>query len=244
MISCIVIDDNQPVCENLKFALGEQYPDKIQVVAMAFSIAKAKIAIEAHLPDVIFLDAHLPNEGGPALISWLYRSNIYKGIEHIKVFLYTAKTEVYETIKDSEWKYPVRILNKGIQTIPNFEVLITETENWIAADRAAKTIRINPETVYVGDIQYFKSVAPNTQIETQTAKKTLMAGYSLAHFKKMITDQPTATLPLPQHFFFATNDYIFNRLFIKQYQHEIITLQNDLEISIARTQKAAFEAWW
>jgi CheY-like chemotaxis protein len=242
MITCILVDDNRPVCENLEFALGVQYPDKIKVLATAFSIAEAKVAIQNHLPDVIFLDAHLPLEGGSALISWMYRSKIFKNIEIIKVFLYTAKTEVYESIKDSEWKYPVRILNKGIQTIPNFGVLIEEAELWIATDRDTKRLKVGQESIYVGDIQYFESDSPNVKVYTNNG--FCRAGYPLAHFKKMITEQPTTNLPLPQYFFFATNDYILNRLFIKAYDHDSITLNNNLQLPLARTQRAAFEAWW
>ncbi len=242
MITCILVDDNRPVCENLEFSLGVQYPDKIKVLATAFSIAEAKVAIQNHLPDVVFLDAHLPLEGGSALISWLYRNKIFKHIETIKVFLYTARTEVYESIKDGEWRYPVRILNKGIHTIPDFGELIEEAERWISADKAMKHLKIGYESVYIGDIQHFESDLSNVKIHT--ANGLYRAGYPLARFKKMIADQPTNDFPLPHYFFFATNDYIFNRLFIKNYEPDIITLHNNTQITLSRSVQAAFDAWW
>jgi CheY-like chemotaxis protein len=244
MLTCILIDDNESVLENFKIIFGEFLTGKVQIVGTATNANDGESLIKELLPDFVILDVHMPQRGGLSVINQLHRQHIYRGIEQVKIYLYTGKTELYEAITDLQLKYPVRIIDKNTYTIEDWDNLLTETENWITADRAVKTIRIMPNNVYVGDIQYFKSVAPNTQVETQTAKKTLMASYPLAHFKKMITDQPTAALPLPQHFFFATNDYIFNRLFIRQYQHEIITLQNNIEIPIARTQKAAFEAWW
>ncbi len=242
MITCIIIDDNPAVCDTLQLILGEFYSKRITVLAIAESIEVGEAAIIDLRPDIIFLDAHLPNVGGSALISRMYRNHIYKGIETIKIFLYTAKTEVYESIKDSEWRYPVRILNKGIQTIENFGELLEEAQLWIDTERATKTLRIGSEVFYVGDIEYFETDSPSVNVFVNDHAHR--AGYPLAHFKKMITDQPTSAMPLPQYFFFATNDYIFNRTSIESYSEDIVTLKNGRQTVLSRIQRPAFETWW
>ena len=244
MFTCIIIDDNESVLDNLRLVFSELYPDKIKIVGMANSAEKGIELIAKNMPDVLFLDAHMPNMGGMSVISHLYQKHIYKGIETIKVLLYTGKTEVYETIVGSELKYPTRILNKGIQTIEDYGKLIDETSDWLAADRAIKTLKIDNQNLYVGDIQYFKSSAPVTGIYINDKANPLISGYPLAHYKSKIGKELGVSQPLPAYFFYATNDCIINRLFVSSYSSDEVFLKNGLVVPISRSQRAAFENWW
>jgi CheY-like chemotaxis protein len=242
MLTCILIDDNESVLENFKIIFGEFLIGKVKIVGTATNANDGERLIKELLPDFVILDVHMPQRGGLSVVNQLHKQHIYRGIEQVKIYLYTGKTDLYEAITDMQLKYPVKIIDKGTYTIEEWDRLLVETEDWIATDRAIKTIKIGTNSIYSGDIQYFESDTPNTRVYNNG--EVHRAGYPLAHFKKMITEQPTAALPLPRYFFFATNDYILNRLFIKHYDYDSVTLHNNLQIALARTQRAAFEAWW
>jgi CheY-like chemotaxis protein len=246
MFSCLLIDDNWSVLDNHQYIFQAYFADKVRVLAMAKNAQKGLELIALHDPDVLFLDAHMPNIGGSSVVSYLYKNRIYKGIEPIKIILYTGKTEVYESISGSEFKYPVRILDKGTLTIEAYGKLIDDIHQWIVNDRMAKTLRIDNQLVYAGDIVYLKSIAPVTEIRINNRTLPLISGYPLAHYKARIDIQSTGRQPLPSYFFFATNDFILNRLYIDSYAAEEVFLKTEPVqiVHISRTHRAAFEAWW
>jgi two-component system LytT family response regulator len=57
-ITAILADDEIYSLEDLAITLAQHFPD-VQIVAKAASVAEAKTLIEAHRPDVVFLDIQL-----------------------------------------------------------------------------------------------------------------------------------------------------------------------------------------
>ncbi len=63
VIKCIVVDDELRARNGLK-KLIENYCSNIEVVAMAESVAAARVAITEHKPDLVFLDIDMPGGDG------------------------------------------------------------------------------------------------------------------------------------------------------------------------------------
>ncbi|GAB4009029.1 hypothetical protein GCM10028808_16340 [Spirosoma migulaei] len=246
MFTCLLIDDIPNILDTHQLIFQTFFADKVRVLATGQSAQEGLNLIAQHRPDVLLLDAHMPNMSGSSLVSYLYNNRIYNGLETLKIILYTGRTEVYESISGSEFKYPVRILDKGTLTVEGYGKLIEDLNQWILNDRLAKTLRIDNQMVYAGDIVYLKSLSPVTEIRISNRQLPLISGYPLAHYKARIDILSTGRQPLPSYFFFATNDYVLNRLYIDSYAAEEVFLKTApvQTIRISRTHRAAFESWW
>lgn len=73
-ISTIIIDDEQNARENLKLILADFCPE-ITVVAEASSAEEARLLIENHQPNLLFLDINMPNEDGFELLDSIENKN-------------------------------------------------------------------------------------------------------------------------------------------------------------------------
>lgn len=73
-IATVVVDDEQPACEELVWLL-KQFPD-IEVVATGRNGLEAVSLIEQMEPDLVFLDVQMPGLDGLAVIQQLREKNI------------------------------------------------------------------------------------------------------------------------------------------------------------------------
>lgn len=73
-ISTIIIDDEQNARENLSLILQDNCPD-VEILGMASSADEARKLIEAHQPQLLFLDINMPNEDGFELLESINEKN-------------------------------------------------------------------------------------------------------------------------------------------------------------------------
>ena len=64
MITCVIIDDEQPARDSLELMLTRYFPEKIKVVGKAESLKEGVFAIYKQNPDLVFLDIEMPVENG------------------------------------------------------------------------------------------------------------------------------------------------------------------------------------
>lgn len=67
-MNTIIVDDEPGVRETLQFFLNEYYPD-IHVLASCATLDEAKVALDSHLVEVIFLDINMPGGSGFDLLT-------------------------------------------------------------------------------------------------------------------------------------------------------------------------------
>ncbi len=72
MIKTIIIDDEEKSRKLLKSLLAEHCPN-VQVLAMEDSVKSGLIAIQAHQPDLVFLDIVMPRQNGFNLLEMIDR---------------------------------------------------------------------------------------------------------------------------------------------------------------------------
>src|SRR5688572_1240396 len=70
MLNCIIVDDELKSRESLKILI-EDFCEGVAVKALSQNVKEAMEAIEAHKPDVVFLDIQLQRETGFDLLSQL-----------------------------------------------------------------------------------------------------------------------------------------------------------------------------
>lgn len=69
MIRCVIVDDEQPARDELRYLLS-RYND-IEIVGEADSVGKAVAVISHSLPDLVFLDIQMPGKSGFDVIAEL-----------------------------------------------------------------------------------------------------------------------------------------------------------------------------
>ncbi|MCW3121089.1 MAG: two component transcriptional regulator, LytTR family [Flavipsychrobacter sp.] len=75
MLTCLIIDDEQPCVDTLELILKMKFPELVKVLA---STTKPKLAaglIDTHQPDILFLDVEMPNMTGVELLRSLDHIN-------------------------------------------------------------------------------------------------------------------------------------------------------------------------
>jgi len=72
MLSALLVDDERPANERMRSLLAAQ--GRIEVIGAAGSVPEARVLLEAHRPDVVFLDVEMPGATGLELLSSVPRS--------------------------------------------------------------------------------------------------------------------------------------------------------------------------
>ena len=75
MLTCLIIDDEQPCVDTLELILKMKFPELIKVLASTTKPKQAAGLIEAHQPDILFLDVEMPNMTGVELLRSLDHIN-------------------------------------------------------------------------------------------------------------------------------------------------------------------------
>lgn len=75
MYTCVIIDDEQNAREALQKLIQRYFPEKLEVIALADSVEAGVLAINKHLPDIVFLDIEMPGEDGFKLFDYFKKVN-------------------------------------------------------------------------------------------------------------------------------------------------------------------------
>ena len=95
MITVLLIEDEQPIRDMIRFALSRESIDMVE----AADANAARQVLSACLPDLILLDWMLPDSSGVELIRWLRRHDRFK---HIPALMLTARAQESDKITGLE----------------------------------------------------------------------------------------------------------------------------------------------
>ena len=99
MTQCVIIDDEANCREDLKALIEYNFKDRLRIAGMAGSVNESVSVINASLPEVVFLDIRMPEEGG---------FQLFKKFDHINFeVVFTTSYEEYaiQAIKHAAFDY-------------------------------------------------------------------------------------------------------------------------------------------
>lgn len=122
MITCVIIDDERQAREVLQKLLKRYFEDKINVLAMAASVAEGVKCINQLNPQLVFLDIEMPEENGFELFKYFdhFHFNVvfttaYKDYA-IKAIKYSALDYFLKPVNYIDLKEAISKLEKKIQS--------------------------------------------------------------------------------------------------------------------------------
>lgn len=106
-IRCIIVDDEQPARDELRYLLSQH--DDIDIVAEADSAGRAVQAIRKYKPDLVFLDIQLPGRNGFEVIREL------SGFAELPLFVFATAYDSYavKAFEESAVDYIMKPLSEN-----------------------------------------------------------------------------------------------------------------------------------
>lgn len=238
-ITAIIVEDSRLARVELRAMLEARHPE-IQVVAEAEDADAAREAIEAHDPDLIFLDIHMPGEDGFALLESLdsvpqvifttaydeyaLKSFEYNALDYLlkplkEDRLEQALEKVQQRMSD-ESQEPSKVLKEGFLESDR-QVFVKDGEKcWL---------------VRLGDIRLFEVYGNYSRVFFDQHKPLILR--SLNQLEERLD---------PESFFRANRQQIINLAHIDKVDTWFngrlkVTMQGGAEVEISRRQAVKFK---
>lgn len=238
MIKAILIDDEKNSRESLRKKLQVHCPN-VQVIAECANGLEGIAAIEAHQPDVVFLDIEMPHMNGFTMLQQLPQKNFalifttaynqyaINAIRHSALDYLVKPVEVTELVNAV-----AKVTEQQRQPIQSAQLSILEQliAKETAPARIAVATQSGLEIIYISNIIYLEATGNYTYIYLAD-EKPLLASKTLKEFEDILpTDQ----------FFRIHNASLVNISAIKKYnkgEGGQVVLTNGTLLDVARRRK-------
>lgn len=242
-IKAIIVDDELVACKNLQYLLARHTEVTVNIAGVARDTTYARVLLEQHAPDVVFLDIDMPNETGldflvkmpdcPFEVIFVtaydeYAINAFKlnAIDYILKpvnpdELYKAVKKVYEKVLFKEFakKHPI-----------SYHALARQIYDPSLQDTIVLKNAGDIEVVAINNVIYVAADGSYSKIAyLQNGKeKHIIMSYPIADYEKM----------LPGNIFFRIHkSYLVNCNYISRLVKEeqaFAVLNNDCRLPVSR----------
>jgi two-component system, LytTR family, response regulator len=237
MIKAILIDDEKNSRESLRKKLQAHCPT-VQVVAECANGLEGLAAIEAHTPNVVFLDIEMPHMNGFTMLQQLPQ-------QHFALIFTTAYNQyAINAIRHSALDYLVKpvdvaelvnaVARIGMQPPPVQPDQLSILEQLMAKEQAPARLAVATQTgleiIQIADIIYLEATSNYTYIYLAN-EKPLLASKTLKEFEDILP---------PHQFFRIHNASLVNMAAIKKYnkgEGGQVVLANGTLLDVARRRK-------
>ena len=148
MLNAIVVDDEKPARDELKFLLGEA--GGVEVVAEASNAAEAVAALQDHACDVMFLDINMPDANGLNLAGALRTLHFPPCVVFVSAYSEYA-VDAFEVKATDYLLKPVELdrLKKAIESVAKrVEIQAKEQKGkQIPCEKAGKKVLVNASDI-------------------------------------------------------------------------------------------------
>lgn len=239
MIKAIIIDDEKHCIITLNYLLS-QISD-LEVVATTQNSLEAKKIIEAHKPDIVFLDIEMPEMNGFDIV------NQFEIIPFKVIFTTAYDQYALKALRLNALDYllkPIDIedVEIAIKKFKNHELLISKNQihnlSLFTNGKMQDTIAISSQEgltfVKIEDIMYLEASSNYTYI-IMNDKTKYLASKTMQTFEEVLNYNSI--------FFRPYKSYIINLKFIKQYirgEGGELIMQDGKNIPLSRTRKQDF----
>ncbi len=242
-IKAIIVDDEIVACRNLQHHLTQSPDVVIDIAGIARDTTYARILLEQHKPDVVFLDIDMPNETGLQFLEQIphnsfevvfvtaydeYAINAFKlnAIDYILKpinpnELYKALAKVYERMLFREFaqKHPV-----------SYQELARQVNNPALQDKIVLKSAGDIEVVELNNIVFIEAKGSYSKIcyRKDGREKYITMSYPIADYEKM----------LPGDVFFRIHkSYLVNCMYVSSMEkgeHSYAVLRNSNRLPVSR----------
>lgn len=237
-IRAILVDDEQDSLDLLQLMITEHCPN-IQIVGSFNNPLHAITAMQNEKPHLLFLDVEMPSINGFELLERL-KPNL-----PAVIFVTAYNQFAIQALRASAIDYLLKPLQKqdlisAVNKVHPTNTLMSQQLELL--ETQMKKTAITKIAVFANNQTIFLSLADIAYIESSKnyAKifLTNKAYYTILRSMKEIEDVLGSA-----HFFRIHRQYIINLNFVKQMNRTegTVTLQNEIVLPLARTQKESFE---
>ncbi len=245
-IRALIVDDEMPARENLRFMLEDYCPD-VDVVGMADGVKNALELFEKHKPDLIFLDIRMPSGAeGFELLDKLKEEKFYV------VFVTAFKEYAIRAFENRALHYILKPiddvdLTETIKRVSD-RMMIDSTSIESASEYRENLQRIEteinkqgkPRRLSIHHSKGIKIIDPNDITHLEGS-----GNCSILHFNNKSQYLDTRTLKiyevlLDESFFRVHKSYIVNLKEVAEILHgddQLVVLKNGEKIPVSRERK-------
>ncbi|MBE2280801.1 MAG: response regulator transcription factor [Ignavibacteriaceae bacterium] len=231
VLRAIIVDDEFHGRENLKKII-ETYCTDVSILAVADSTVEAQLLIKKHLPDVIFLDIHMPVLDGFDLLSE------FKERDFLTVIVSAHEKYGIAALKQGAVDYllkPVNIkeLRATIIKLHELKAKRNTSNQTLSQEKIIIPTSHGFTVVHLDDILRFEAEGSYVNVVTLDGRKVIVSK-TLKEFEDQLPDS---------RFFRVHKSHLVNLKFVKEFSHidgGFIILTNGEKIEVSRRKSAEF----
>lgn len=175
-LSALIVDDEEFARENLKMLL-EEYCPEVSVVGAAGSAIQARIMVEEHNPDIVFLDIMMPGEDGfsflesqkdrsfQVIFTTAFREHALRAIKESAIDYLEKPIDIEElrrAVKKAEenikLKSPSNISNDRLTKVLQDIVLTNSVEKTVVPTKDGLAIVKNTEIIHLEAMENYTMI--------------------------------------------------------------------------------------
>lgn len=216
MIRALIIDDELHIREDIRENICHSFSEHLTIVGEAASVQEGIEQIEKLLPDIVFLDIHLPDGTGFDILSKINYKEFdlifITGFDHlaIKAIKVGALDYILKPIDDDEFKTAVFKAIKHSKKEKFLEKLIDVSKDYFDGAKKKRIVLKTSDTIYTiceDDILYCKSDGSYTTIYIHDSEK-ILASKSIKTIQELLSDSI---------FIRCHQSYLVNKEYVRKY---------------------------
>ncbi len=241
-LTAIIVDDERGARESLR-GLIETFVEGIKVVAEASSVAEGEAAIQAHSPNVVFLDIEMPQASGFELLELIQE----RGFEVIfttaynqyalKAIKFAALDYLLKPVSPSELRQAIERARESFQAKSRTENLKMLVENLSATSEKPEKIVLSVQegmkVVELDQIVHCQSEINYTRFYFANGKNLLISK-TLKEYQELLEESG---------FIRIHQSHLINKMHIQEYirgRGGEVVMSNGTSLPISRDRKKDF----
>lgn len=241
MLKAIIVDDEERARDVLTTLIG-RFCEEVAVVATCKDLPEAVEAINAHRPDVVFLDIEMPKYAGFEIVNF-FREIHFEIVfttayaEHaIRAFDMAAIDYLLKPIDIARLRVAVERVRakRGIQHHQQQQLEVLKSQYGPEElKQLVVTSRSTQQVVQINEIIAIEAQESYSLIHT--ADKKHLSARNLKYFEGLLAPDP--------HFIRTHKSWLINRAFVRSYSkaNMTIAMEGGLACKLSRYKKEEFE---
>ncbi|WP_170254470.1 LytR/AlgR family response regulator transcription factor [Phaeodactylibacter luteus] len=241
MINAVIIDDEEHARLTLSAKLG-QYCPEVQVTGLAADADAGQELIEAHRPDLVFLDVAMPGDSGFDLLQRLesvdFEIIFVTGFDHYAIDAISVCAIGY-LLKPIQQEALIQTVHRAVERIrqrQDHERNIRLLENLQQPGQQSNKIGIPVESglvfIAVGEVVRCDAYQGVTKVVRLNKAPDLLSAYPIGEFVRLLE---------PYGFFLAHRSHLVNLSHIVQYSREgYVIMEDGAKVPVSKRKRSEF----
>lgn len=240
-IKCVIVDDEAPARSALRSML-QLYCPEVTIVAEAANVPDAVLAINKHLPELVFLDVEMPGYSGFDLFEFIkeikfeiifataYSEYALRAFE-VSAVDYLLKPIVIDHLVAAVAKARTRLHSANMQQRVE---LLKESHNKNEFNRLALPVADGLLFIEVTDIILLEAEGAYTHVWLRNGTKVLVSK-KLRFFEDVLENR--------SNFFRPHRSYLINFNYVSKYSRaeSCLLMDNNISVPVSKEKKASLE---